>query len=263
MRILYVEDNLTNVSLVKRIAKSHEVISYIDGEDALKNFDKDKPDLILMDVQLAGKLTGLDVVRELRQQGHEVPIIAVTAYAMLGDREKCLEAGCNDYVAKPLPIPRMVELIQHYDKLLKQKQAESTDAAATTAEKQSEEKSTKTAPELDTMPDMDSSETASVEVNIPKIAPAKPSSSVGETKSTDEAVSAVSQEETETAETPKPTVDHDATVPATNKVNDGDADASNESDKRHTSSMCESDKINPQVDENIEVNNVKDSIGSG
>jgi two-component system cell cycle response regulator DivK len=118
MRILYVEDNPANLFLVKRVARmgGHEVINYIDGEDALANFIRDKPDLVLMDIQLAGELSGLDVVQRLRTVGHKTPIIAVTAYAMIGDRERFLTAGCDDYLAKPLPIPRLVELIEHYSK---------------------------------------------------------------------------------------------------------------------------------------------------
>lgn len=118
MRILYVEDNPANLFLVKRVAKmgGHEVINYIDGEDALANFDKDRPDLVLMDIQLAGELTGLQVVQRLRELGYRTPIIAVTAYAMLGDRERFLAAGCDDYIAKPLPIPRLVELLEHYNR---------------------------------------------------------------------------------------------------------------------------------------------------
>ncbi len=112
MRILYVEDNPANVSLVKRVAREHELVNYIDGEDALRNFAKDNPDLVLMDIQLSGRLSGLDVVRELRQQGYTVPIIAVTAYAMIGDRERCLAAGCDDYMAKPLPIPDLIRLFE-------------------------------------------------------------------------------------------------------------------------------------------------------
>lgn len=116
MRVLYVEDNPANVFLVKRVAKvgKHEIINYIDGGQALKKFDDINPDLVLMDIQLAGDIGGLDVVRELRGRGVQVPIIAVTAYAMVGDKERCLEAGCNDYLAKPLPVPRLVEIFQDY-----------------------------------------------------------------------------------------------------------------------------------------------------
>lgn len=116
MRILYVEDNPANLFLVKRVARmgNHDVINLIDGEEALRKMDQVRPDLILMDIQLAGGLTGLDVVKKLRQEGHTMPIIAVTAYAMVGDKERCLEAGCDDYLAKPIPVARLVEIFQRY-----------------------------------------------------------------------------------------------------------------------------------------------------
>jgi len=118
MKIMYVEDNAANVFLVKRIAKvgGHDVVNYVDGEKALTQFDSDRPDLVLMDIQLAGEMSGLDVVQQLRQRGSRVPVIAVTAYAMVGDRERCLAAGCDDYLAKPLPIPRLMEIFDHYAK---------------------------------------------------------------------------------------------------------------------------------------------------
>jgi len=114
---MYVEDNPANISLVQRIARmgGHQVISYSNGEAALRSFDNDNPDLIFMDVQIEGKLTGLDVVRALRGRGVSKPIIAVTAYAMLGDKERCIEAGCNSYISKPLPISELVEMVQHYE----------------------------------------------------------------------------------------------------------------------------------------------------
>lgn len=118
MKILYVEDNPANLFLIRRVAKmgNHEIVNYIDGEEVLRKIDITKPDLILMDIQLAGDLSGLDVVRQLRKDGYTMPIIAVTAYAMVGDRERCLEAGCDDYIAKPLPINRIVELFDKYQK---------------------------------------------------------------------------------------------------------------------------------------------------
>ncbi len=112
MRILYVEDNMANVSLVRRIAKNDEVINYIDGTEALANFENDDPDLVLLDIQLAGPLNGLEVVKKLRERGVTLPVIAVTAYAMVGDRERCLAAGCDDYISKPLPIPQLVTLFE-------------------------------------------------------------------------------------------------------------------------------------------------------
>jgi CheY-like chemotaxis protein len=119
VRILYVEDNPANLFLVQRVARmgNHEVINYSEGQTALDNFIQDRPDLILMDVQLPGKLTGLDVVKALREAGHKTPIIAVTAYAMMGDRERCLQVGCNAYIAKPLPVGELVEMIKQYEGL--------------------------------------------------------------------------------------------------------------------------------------------------
>lgn len=118
MRIVYVEDNIANVHLVKRVARmgKHEVINYIDGMDAFNNFATDNPDLVLMDIQLAGELTGIEVVKKLRDKGFQAPIYAVTAYAMVGDRERCMEAGCTGYISKPIPIPDLVKLFAQYDK---------------------------------------------------------------------------------------------------------------------------------------------------
>src|SRR5688500_16582691 len=117
MRILYVEDNQANLFLVQRVARmgGHEVITYSTGESALANFEADKPNLILMDIQLSGELTGLDVVKRLRASGHLTPVVAVTAYAMVGDREKCMEAGCDAYLSKPLPVTELVEIIRRYE----------------------------------------------------------------------------------------------------------------------------------------------------
>jgi two-component system, cell cycle response regulator DivK len=118
MKVLYVEDNPANVFLVKRVARmgNHEIINYIDGGQALKKYDEINPDLVLMDIQLAGDKSGLDVVRELRARGVKTPIIAVTAYAMVGDKERCIDAGCDDYLAKPLPIPRLVEIFEAHNR---------------------------------------------------------------------------------------------------------------------------------------------------
>ncbi len=116
MRILYVEDNNTNVILVQRVANmgKHEVVNYDDGQEALDKFDQAKPDLILLDVQLRGPLTGLDVARTLREKGCVQPMIAVTAYAMKGDRQLCLDAGCDDYLPKPISVSELVTVFKRY-----------------------------------------------------------------------------------------------------------------------------------------------------
>jgi CheY-like chemotaxis protein len=121
MRIAYVEDNPTNLALVERVASmnQHAIVSYNEGEIAKEELLKEKFDLILMDVELAGEVSGLQVVRHVRTHGLETPIVAVTAYAMLGDMQKCLDAGCNDYLPKPLPIMDLLALLNRYDAMIK------------------------------------------------------------------------------------------------------------------------------------------------
>jgi CheY-like chemotaxis protein len=132
MKIMYVEDNPANISLLQRIARmgGHEVINYTNGEYALNNFADDHPDLVLMDLQLEGRMSGLDIVKTLRERGFTTPIVAVTAYAMVGDRERCLEAGCDSYLSKPLPVAELVELVQAYEQKQKDQPADNVEVSA-------------------------------------------------------------------------------------------------------------------------------------
>jgi two-component system cell cycle response regulator DivK len=104
-KILIVEDDPRNMKLVMMTLKPHgyELLSATDGEKALEMALDNRPDLILMDLQLP-KLNGLEVTRRIRKDPamRKTPIIALTAFAMKGDEEKCFEAGCNAYVAKPI-----------------------------------------------------------------------------------------------------------------------------------------------------------------
>lgn len=136
MKIMYVEDNPANLSLMLRIARmgGHDVVSYTEGEVALQRFTEDTPDIVLLDVQLAGALSGLDVVQKLRERGVTLPIIAVTAYAMIGDKERCLEAGFDGYMSKPLPVTELVELVQKYEADIKAGVRHVSSTAAVTAE---------------------------------------------------------------------------------------------------------------------------------
>jgi CheY-like chemotaxis protein len=111
---LYVEDNEPNLRLVERVARmgAHRLTALVDGQAALDLVAQREPDLMIVDVQLRGGLDGLTVVRRLREGGATLPIIAVTAYAMSGDRDRCMAAGCDAYLPKPIPIPELVELIQ-------------------------------------------------------------------------------------------------------------------------------------------------------
>jgi two-component system, cell cycle response regulator DivK len=104
-KILVVEDNDKNRKLVRIIleANNYEVIETTTGEEALRYLQDTKPDLILLDIQLP-HMDGLALTREIRNQeeNKNIPIIAVTAYAMRGDKERIIEAGCDDYISKPI-----------------------------------------------------------------------------------------------------------------------------------------------------------------
>ena len=104
-KILYIEDNPQNFYLVNFIlkAKGHEVTWAHDGQEGLKTAASLKPDLVLLDIQLPG-MDGYAVAKAFRADPAlaATPIIALTSYAMAGDRQKALGAGCNGYIEKPL-----------------------------------------------------------------------------------------------------------------------------------------------------------------
>lgn len=104
-RILVVEDNAASSKLVAYLLRTrgYEVVVANDAESALEEIRRRLPDVVLMDIQLPG-VGGLELVRELRADvaSRKLLIIAVTAYAMKGDKEKALLAGCDDYITKPI-----------------------------------------------------------------------------------------------------------------------------------------------------------------
>ncbi|MBN1940122.1 MAG: response regulator [Candidatus Aminicenantes bacterium] len=116
--ILLAEDNIINQKLAVRILENrgHRVTIAGDGAEALEALNKERFDVILMDVQMP-MMDGIQATAEIRrreaQTGAHVPIIAMTAHAMAGDREKCLAAGMDDYVSKPLKPLDMMKTIQH------------------------------------------------------------------------------------------------------------------------------------------------------
>ncbi len=116
-RVLCVEDNPTNLLLISRIVEAEDMELMIaeDGVIARDLLSDQVPDIILMDVNIPG-IDGLTLTRQLRTQPHfnEVPIIATTANVLVGDRERCLEAGCSDYMPKPLDIRELRRLLRHY-----------------------------------------------------------------------------------------------------------------------------------------------------
>jgi CheY-like chemotaxis protein len=132
MRILYVEDNEVNRALVERVvrARKFSVVFHDEGEEALKTLENDATiDVILLDIELAGTISGLDVIRTLRARNDKRPVVAVTAYAMMGDRERILEAGCDQYLPKPLVITELLAVLDHYSAELAAKAAEPVAAA--------------------------------------------------------------------------------------------------------------------------------------
>ncbi len=106
-KILIVDDNRDNRELVVKILQrqGYRTCEAIDGEDAIDQAKAERPDLILMDISLP-KIDGMEATRQLHAmvEFSATPIIALTAHAMRGDREKALAAGCCDYIAKPINI---------------------------------------------------------------------------------------------------------------------------------------------------------------
>ncbi|MBE2200670.1 MAG: response regulator [Anaerolinea sp.] len=116
-RVLCVEDNAVNMILVERIveAEGHELIRAEDGPTALDILESDTPDIILLDINLPG-IDGLELARRFKANPRlaPVPLIATTAQVLVGDRERCLEAGCDDYLPKPLDIRKLRQLMRQY-----------------------------------------------------------------------------------------------------------------------------------------------------
>jgi CheY-like chemotaxis protein len=111
---LLVEDNEMNRDMLSRrlVRNGFEVIMAVDGEQGIAMAQNERPDLILMDMSLP-IVDGWEATRRVRagETTSAIPIIALTAHAMSGDREKAIEAGCNDYDTKPIEMPRLLEKI--------------------------------------------------------------------------------------------------------------------------------------------------------
>jgi two-component system, cell cycle response regulator DivK len=122
-RILLVEDNEMNRDMLSRrlIRKKYEVLVAVDGGEGVAMARSEAPDLILMDMSLP-VIDGWEATRQLKAnpETKAIPIIALTAHAMSGDREKAMEAGCDDYDTKPIELPRLLTKIEA---LLEKKQA--------------------------------------------------------------------------------------------------------------------------------------------
>ena len=114
-RILVVDDVPANVKLLEArlSAEYFDVLTASNGTDALKICQRAECDMILLDVMMPD-IDGFEVCRRLKAdpEMRSIPVIALTAYAMAGDREKAIAAGCDDYDTKPIELPRLLEKIQ-------------------------------------------------------------------------------------------------------------------------------------------------------
>ena len=119
MKVLLAEDNAVNRIFATRLLEKHghTVVVVENGREALEALEREPVDLVLMDVQMP-EMDGLEATAAIRERerktGSHVPIVALTAHAMKGDREKCLAAGADDYLAKPI---RTAELFEAVDRL--------------------------------------------------------------------------------------------------------------------------------------------------
>jgi two-component system cell cycle response regulator DivK len=110
LKVLYIEDNRDNRILVQRVleAEGYDVLLAEDGPTGIELAQQERPELILVDISMPD-MDGYEVTRRLRgtPEFRDVPIIALTAKVMKGDREKTLQAGCSDYIRKPIDVDRL------------------------------------------------------------------------------------------------------------------------------------------------------------
>ncbi|MGQ0526556.1 MAG: response regulator [Alphaproteobacteria bacterium] len=115
--VLIVEDNELNMKLFHDLLEANGIraLQTRDGMRVLDLAREHKPDVILMDIQLP-EVSGLDVTKWLKEDEElrDIPVIAVTAFAMKGDEQKIREGGCEDYISKPISVSRFLEVIQSY-----------------------------------------------------------------------------------------------------------------------------------------------------
>ncbi|HET7433203.1 MAG TPA: response regulator [Thermoanaerobaculia bacterium] len=119
-KILVVEDNDMNMQLVEYLLEEggYDIVKATSGEEALaitREHDGPAPDLILMDIHLPG-MDGLSVVRAMKSNVRtaRIPILALTAHAMRGDKDRFLEAGCDGYISKPIDVKTFISAIEQY-----------------------------------------------------------------------------------------------------------------------------------------------------
>ena len=117
MLILYVEDNFENKLFVRRVIESmgHKMLEAETGYQSLDIAAEQPPDLILMDINIPG-MDGLETTEKFKENANlaHIPVIALTANAMKGDKERCLAAGCDGYLQKPIGVSDLRKTVQQY-----------------------------------------------------------------------------------------------------------------------------------------------------
>ena len=115
--VLIVEDNELNMKLFHDLLDAHgyQILEARTGPEALELAEEHRPDLILMDIQLP-EVSGLEVTKKIKENPNlsEIPVIAVTAFAMKGDEERIRAGGCEDYIAKPISVVSFLEKVKRY-----------------------------------------------------------------------------------------------------------------------------------------------------
>ncbi len=116
-KVLVVEDNQDNREMVVKALKfnGYQVIEAVDGQEAIEKAKAENPDLILLDIYLP-KMDGYEVTKRLKgdYEVRSIPIIALTAHAMKGNREEALAAGCDGYIPKPIDVRELPKQIEHF-----------------------------------------------------------------------------------------------------------------------------------------------------
>lgn len=114
-KVLIIEDNSDSREILRTVLEKNafEVVEAVDGEDALSKIEGMEYSVILVDLSLP-KISGWDLIEKIKEKHPTTPLIAVTAHAMSGDRERSLNAGCDDYISKPLRPSALVEKVNKH-----------------------------------------------------------------------------------------------------------------------------------------------------
>lgn len=116
-KVMIVEDNELNMKLFNDLlqAQGYETVQVRDGKDVVRLVRQHRPNLIIMDIQLPG-VSGVELTKQIKSDPtlKEIPVLAVTAFAMKGDQDKIMESGCDGYLSKPISVPIFLETVAKF-----------------------------------------------------------------------------------------------------------------------------------------------------